>query len=308
MLNAQGRVICDMLIYRTPHTRYECQFTPPGQAKEPDELYIECEASQASGLANTLYGYRVRRKIALEIQENHSIWCLFPNLMNLQPNQLSIGTNSLEKEHKLVTISTEIINPEMIAVTDPRLDMMGIRILAADGNFDTIKDKLQSSIDADIHKASLKDYITHRYRLGVGEGIEDHPEGSCFPLECNADFLGSVSFDKGCYLGQELTARIYHTGVVRKRLMPVVLNLEGGQLTPMEGSEIVNEEGGKRVGSIRKTVRRHALALLRKDLITESTSLIVRNTNTKITTWVPFWWRPKRQQQRQQQLDSPAGA
>ena len=82
--------------------------------------------------------------------------------------------------------------------------------------------------------------------MGVAEGSEEIPIGACFPLEYNLDYLNggmsvpiqseacamigldlfpplAVSFSKGCYLGQELTARTHHTGVVRKRVMPVSL-------------------------------------------------------------------------------------
>lgn len=44
------------------------------------------------------------------------------------------------------------------------------------------------------------------------------------PFECNLDLENGVSFDKGCYLGQELTARTWHTGVLRKRMLPVQLS------------------------------------------------------------------------------------
>ena len=40
------------------------------------------------------------------------------------------------------------------------------------------------------------------------------------PLECNLEGLNAVSFEKGCYVGQELTARTHHRGVVRKRVVP----------------------------------------------------------------------------------------
>ena len=54
----------------------------------------------------------------------------------------------------------------------------------------------------------------------------DVPTGDAFPLEHNIETLNGVSFRKGCYLGQELTARTYHTGVTRKRLVPIIRDAE----------------------------------------------------------------------------------
>ena len=56
-----------------------------------------------------------------------------------------------------------------------------------------------------------------RYALGVAEGAE---LVGMLPLECNLAGLNAVSFEKGCYVGQELTARTHHRGVVRKRIVP----------------------------------------------------------------------------------------
>jgi len=61
-----------------------------------------------------------------------------------------------------------------------------------------------------------------RRRLAAGVAESDEIAGRV-PLVCNLDLLGHVSFSKGCYLGQELTARAFHRGTVRKRILPVVL-------------------------------------------------------------------------------------
>lgn len=55
--------------------------------------------------------------------------------------------------------------------------------------------------------------------------------GEAIPLEYNLDVLQGISFDKGCYVGQELVARAHWSGTVRKRLMPFALKPpEGGAL------------------------------------------------------------------------------
>ena len=86
------------------------------------------------------------------------------------------------------------------------------------------------------------DYTLHRVLLGIPEGPFDLVPGASIPLESNMDYMGaskqmpvqmkpryshavfhSVDFKKGCYVGQELTARTHHTGVTRKRILPVRL-------------------------------------------------------------------------------------
>ena len=89
-------------------------------------------------------------------------------------------------------------------------------------------------------RPSIVCYHKHRYKEGVAEGVEEVAKGNCFPLEYNLDYMNggeyytthafvymhthTVSFDKGCYLGQELTARTHYSGVVRKRILPFELS------------------------------------------------------------------------------------
>lgn len=61
-----------------------------------------------------------------------------------------------------------------------------------------------------------------RFRFGIVDSLSDFKQEAMLPLEINFDYIpGAVSFDKGCYVGQELTARTYSTGVLRKRAIPV---------------------------------------------------------------------------------------
>jgi folate-binding protein YgfZ len=63
-------------------------------------------------------------------------------------------------------------------------------------------------------------YELVRRLVGVAEGDELRGKVA---LEANQEHLHAVSFHKGCYLGQELTARVHHTGAIRKRIMPIYL-------------------------------------------------------------------------------------
>ncbi|GAA5983346.1 hypothetical protein JCM10908_000249 [Rhodotorula pacifica] len=70
----------------------------------------------------------------------------------------------------------------------------------------------------------------HRLVHAVPEGPADFP---ALPLEANIDFMNGVDYRKGCYVGQELTARTHHKGIVRKRGMIFRLFREGEDI-PME--------------------------------------------------------------------------
>ena len=61
--------------------------------------------------------------------------------------------------------------------------------------------------------------------LGILEGGDEL--GNKFPLNCHLHHLNGVSFDKGCYIGQELTQRTFHTGVIRRVTMPFFVASEG---------------------------------------------------------------------------------
>jgi len=94
---------------------------------------------------------------------------------------------------------------------DPRLSALGFRWLGAPGE-------------------AAGGWHEHRLRLGVMEGIGEFGNGETLWLECNADELNGVSFTKGCYVGQENTARMHHRSKVNRRLITAPL-AEAGERT-----------------------------------------------------------------------------
>lgn len=100
-------------------------------------------------------------------------------------------------------------------------------------------------------------YEERRIRHGVPDGSRDMEVEKYFWLETNAEKLNGVSFDKGCYVGQELTARMKHRTNLKKMLVPVKLS---GSAAP--GDAITTGEG-KNAGEIRTVANGYALAYLR---------------------------------------------
>ncbi|HEY7809772.1 MAG TPA: folate-binding protein [Allosphingosinicella sp.] len=93
-------------------------------------------------------------------------------------------------------------------VPDPRLPELGRRWLAAPGEPAT-------------------GWLEHRLRLGVTEGRAEVGSGKTLWLECNAAELNGVSFTKGCYVGQENTARMNYRSKVNRRLVVVPADASG---------------------------------------------------------------------------------
>src|SRR5215472_2213717 len=94
-----------------------------------------------------------------------------------------------------------------IAFTDPRLAELGVRGIGARAEMPT------SASDSSA-------YHMRRFTLGVPEG-SDFGSDRIFALDGGLEELHAVDFDKGCYVGQELTARMKHRGTARKRLLPL---------------------------------------------------------------------------------------
>ncbi|KAF7352849.1 Aminomethyltransferase folate-binding domain-containing protein [Mycena venus] len=93
---------------------------------------------------------------------------------------------------------------------------MGKRLLIRKGD---------SPPEASSHEMAFPEaYTLHRILHGVPEGHTDMPAMQAFPMDSNLDFMGGLDFRKGCYVGQELTVRTYHKGVIRKRILPVVIH------------------------------------------------------------------------------------
>jgi folate-binding protein YgfZ len=73
-------------------------------------------------------------------------------------------------------------------------------------------------------------YDIRRTLHGVPEGAEEIIPESALPAESNLDVMSGIDFTKGCYIGQELTSRTYHTGIIRKRLLPLSLFPADGEV------------------------------------------------------------------------------
>lgn len=137
---------------------------------------------------------------------------------------------------------------QQTGVPDPRHGAMGWRTF----------EKSQ-----EIEEKPFAEWDRHRIRLCVPDGSRDMAVEKSTLLECNIDRLNGICFKKGCYVGQELTARMHHRGLAKKHLYAI----EGGSL-PAPGADIMID--GRLTGEMRSSCGDLGLALLRDEALTDT--------------------------------------
>ncbi len=228
---------------------YAALLTPQGKflydffiVEAEDALLLDCERSGIEGLKKRLNMYKLRADITLEDRsEDWSVAAVFDG-------------------------DTFEAAVEGVAVfADPRLAKAGVRCILPRTEAPAILEK--AGFDA----ADETDYDHLRLTLGLPDGSRDMVVEKSTLLESGFDELGGVDWDKGCYMGQELTARTKYRGLVKKRLMPV--SFDGPP--PEAGTQVTQD--GKDVGEVRSSIATEeggiGLALMRLEALENSAGL-----------------------------------
>uniref|UniRef100_G3PZI3 Iron-sulfur cluster assembly factor IBA57, mitochondrial n=1 Tax=Gasterosteus aculeatus TaxID=69293 RepID=G3PZI3_GASAC len=282
MLNVQGRTLYDVMLYsQIPVNRQSEEInnsTVNGCTGAPNTVgvFLECDSTIKDSILKHLKIYKLRRKVTIDPCPELSVWAV-----------LSKQKNAGQEASK-----PELSSPDQALVwdADPRTQEMGWRLV------------LESQVDpldiiASCQKGDTAEYHRHRYSIGLPEGVRDLPPGVALPLESNLVYMQGISFSKGCYIGQELTARTHHTGVVRKRLMPVRLS---APVQDLEEGAALQTQSGKPAGKHRAAVGQLGLSLIRlahaKETLTLKSS---DDTTVALEASVPDWWPKDVKSQRQ---------
>jgi folate-binding protein YgfZ len=150
--------------------------------------------------------------------------------------------------------SKKSVDGRGISFPDPRHPAIGLRLLTSDKDGGTAP---QSGDD------SLRAYDALRVKVGVPEGGKDYEFGDAYPHEADFDLFNGVSFTKGCFIGQEVVARMQNKTVVRKRIVKV-----SGNASLESNTEIfLGDIPVGRIGTVDST---GAIAMLRLDRVLES--------------------------------------
>ena len=184
-LTPQGRTIADALLHAPPHT-------------EQPTVLVELDRVVLNDVLSTVQRFKLRSKVKL--RDASSSWDVY--------HVWDAPSDALPEMHSGAE------NAALIR-RDIRAPGLGWRLLVPAG--------AELPLEASADRVGDDAYLAHRIVVGVPEGATDIPKESSMPLESCIDYMHGVDFHKGCYIGQELTARTHYTGVVRKRIIPVRL-------------------------------------------------------------------------------------
>jgi folate-binding protein YgfZ len=234
---------------------------------EGERYLVDCEAARRSDLLKRLKMFKLRSQVTLEDLDSDIV------VINL------FGGDTLARLDLAANAGAAKALSGGIVFTDPRLPDLGAHAFLPRSTYAAALAELGFT------EAPLGSFKDHRYSLGVPEGSHDLLPDKAIPLECGFDELNGVDWQKGCYMGQELTARTKYRGLVRKRLLPV--RFEGAPLAV--GADLILD--GKEVGDIRAVDGNHGLALLRLEHLDAILSKGIDADGTRVTASVPAWMK-----------------
>ncbi|PIA19612.1 Aminomethyltransferase folate-binding domain-containing protein [Coemansia reversa NRRL 1564] len=197
-LTPQGRMMADAFVYpRNMGVNF------------PHPVYlIEVDARVHMQVQRMLDFYKLRAQVRIrDATSQYAVWSVW-------------GPHSME----LTAVAD-------VWAVDGRAPGMGLRLVVERGKGGGEAPQMPAGFEL----CDGTEYRLRRILKGVAEGADDFVKGVAVALETNLDYMQGVHFGKGCYVGQELTIRTHHRGVVRKRVVPVLFGRDGdGTRNPLQ--------------------------------------------------------------------------
>jgi len=239
----QGVITNDMELIAQQGALHAGLLSPQGKilfeffvVKSPDGFCLETARVKAAELAERLKMYKLRADVAIkDASVDYTVAAVWGGGGERPPK----GTG-----------------PAPLRFADPRLGALGQRELT------TLRSDWALGGE-DAQSATQEEYHAHRVGLGVPEGGKDYAFGDAFPHEALFDQLHGVSFEKGCYVGQEVVSRMHNRGTSRRRIVPVIA------ASPLPASGAAIAAGGVEIGTLGSVAGSRGLASIRLDRVAE---------------------------------------
>jgi len=232
LLNAQGRFVYDLFI-----SQYE------------DTLLIDCEADRKGELLKHLNFRKLKSDVLIEDVSTSLRVTAFFSDGPLDPLDLDLDSPGCARRFA-----------DGVLYVDPRTPAMGVRGMLSTANISCLAE------ERNLVPVDDREYQSRRIWLGLPDSARDMEANRALPLEYCADLLNAIDWDKGCYTGQELTARLKHQSLIKRRL--ALLSIEGAPPAPGEAVSF----NGTEVGHVTSSANGRAVALLRVEALRQALS------------------------------------
>jgi hypothetical protein len=263
----QGLISNDIRLLTPERAIYAAMLTPQGKYlfdfmlfAHDDEIWLDVEAARRQELIQRLTMYRLRAKVAIEDRSNAvTVVAILGKTVGL-PAERGVAK----------TLADGVV------AVDPRLAALGVRALLP------TESVMQAMAGLDFDPLPADVYETARLAAGVPASSSDLVVQKSPLLESNFVELAGVAFDKGCYVGQELTARTKYRALVRKRLLPVHVD---GPL-PAPGTPLML--AGREAGEMRSGAGGRGMALVRLEALGADMPTLEAGESRVTPVW-PAW-------------------
>ena len=269
----QGLISADTLKLAPVRAGYGGFLTAQGRflhefalAEIGDAILLDVEAARIDDLAKRLKLYKLRAKVTIA-----------------QPPDLEIaiawGDGVAAKFGLDAAPGSAKTEGAGAIFVDPRLAELGVRAILPKGRFAEIASA------AGLAAGDAGDYDALRVKLGVPDGSRDLEVDRALLLENGFDELAGVDWKKGCYIGQELTARMKYRGLVKKRLVPVAID------GPIPAPGTIVKLGDAEAGEMRSAAGNMGLALLRLEAMEKAAAegIPLQAGDATLTPHKPAW-------------------
>lgn len=248
-------------------TVYACLLTPQGKflfdffvRAEGDRLLLDVDAARRADCLRRLALYKLRADVSLAAEDGYKVLAGFGEpapaggIAFADPRHPDLGWRCWWPVSQPLPPAIDApLTPGATPWLDLALTAANAVAVLAGG------DAPQTTAHSGATVPAVEAYHRHRIGLGVPDGSRDLEPDRSILLEFNLDTLNAIDFQKGCYIGQELTARTKYRAVLKRKVQPVRLT---GPVPP-PGTPIL--AGEKEAGELRSAVPGLGLALIRLD-------------------------------------------
>lgn len=267
----QGLVSADMAAVTPMRAGYGALLSPQGKyqydffvCQQDTALLLDGEAARRADLTRRLARFKLRAKVTVSPADDLAVYGL-------------IGAEAVAALGLPDSRGSARPIDGGIAFVDPRHDALGVRLILPSAT------ATQTVARLPVAPGSAREIAYHRLGLGIAESSQEMEIDQALLLEHGFEELGGVSFDKGCFMGQELTARTKYRGLTKKRLLPVTIDGP----TPDAGTPLTRAGSPKSLGEIRRAIDDRGLALVRLEALRDGDEFDAGGARLRIH--IPDW-------------------